>query len=60
MGHIVLDAPGEAQCDHAGYGLELPASAAKSTPIDEIRVATIAGAGERAFSAGSDLNVWPT
>ena len=45
------------ECDHAGNDRwNCRRSAATSTPERDIRVVTIAGAGERAFSAGSDLN----
>ena len=57
IGQIVLDRPDKHQCDHAGDDAGIAARLPRDRRrTGDIRVATITGAGERAFSAGSDLN----
>ncbi len=56
VGRIVLARPEKHNAITRDMALELARICREIDANDEIRVATIAGAGERAFSAGSDLN----
>lgn len=56
VGRIVLARPEKHNAITRDMALELARICSEIDANDEIRVATIAGAGERAFSAGSDLN----
>jgi enoyl-CoA hydratase len=56
IGQIVLDRPDKMNAITPEMTLELQRACLEIDDNGDIRVATIAGAGERAFSAGSDLN----
>ena len=56
VGRIVLARPEKHNAITRDMALELARICREIDADDRIRVATIAGAGERAFSAGSDLN----
>lgn len=56
VGQIVLARPEKHNAITRDMALELRRVCAEIDTDDRIRVATITGAGERAFSAGSDLN----
>jgi len=56
VGRIVLARPEKHNAITRDMALELGRICREIDADDKIRVATIAGAGERAFSAGSDLN----
>ena len=56
VGQIVLARPEKHNAITHDMALELRRICAEIDADDRIRVATITGAGERAFSAGSDLN----
>jgi len=56
VGRIVLARPEKHNAITRDMALELARICREVGADDQIRVATIAGAGERAFSAGSDLN----
>jgi enoyl-CoA hydratase len=56
VGEIVLARPEKHNAITRDMALELRRVCAEIDADDRIRVATITGAGERAFSAGSDLN----
>lgn len=56
IGHIVLDRPDKMNAITPEMSRELQRVCRAIDDDRAIRVATIAGAGERAFSAGSDLN----
>ena len=56
VGQIVLARPDKHNAITRDMALELRRICAEIDADDQIRVATITGAGERAFSAGSDLN----
>jgi enoyl-CoA hydratase len=53
---ILIDRPGKHNAITPAMAAELAAICRDVDTRDEIRVVTIAGAGDRAFSAGSDLN----
>jgi enoyl-CoA hydratase len=57
IGQIVLDRPDKMNAITPEMTAELQRVCAEIDGSREIRVATIMGAGDRAFSAGSDLNV---
>ena len=56
VGRILIDRPEKHNAITPAMAAELAAICSEVDTRDEIRVVTIAGAGERAFSAGSDLN----
>jgi enoyl-CoA hydratase len=56
VGHIVIARPEKQNAITPDMARELQRVCREIDDNDQIRVATIAGAGERAFSAGSDLN----
>jgi enoyl-CoA hydratase len=56
VGHIVIVRPEKQNAITPEMARELQRVCREIDSNDQIRVATIAGAGERAFSAGSDLN----
>jgi enoyl-CoA hydratase len=56
IGQIVIDRPNKMNAITPEMTLELQRICGEIDDNRDIRVATIAGAGERAFSAGSDLN----
>ncbi len=56
IGHIVLDRPDKLNAITPEMTRELQRVCREIDDNGDIRVATISGAGERAFSAGSDLN----
>jgi enoyl-CoA hydratase len=56
VGRIVIDRPEKHNAITPAMAAELAGVCAEIDRRDEVRVAVIAGAGERAFSAGSDLN----
>jgi enoyl-CoA hydratase len=56
IGHIVLDRPSKMNAITPEMSRELQGVCSAFDEDRGIRVVTIAGAGERAFSAGSDLN----
>ena len=56
VGQIVLARPDKHNAITRDMALELRRICAEIDADDQVRVATITGAGERAFSAGSDLN----
>ena len=56
IGHIVLDRPSKMNAITPEMSRELRRVCRAVDEDRDIRVVTIAGAGERAFSAGSDLN----
>lgn len=57
VGQIVLDRPEKHNAITPDMARELGRICSEVDANDEIRVVTITGAGERSFSAGSDLNV---
>jgi enoyl-CoA hydratase len=56
VGRIVIDRPEKQNAITPDMARELQLVCREIDDNDQIRVATIAGAGDRAFSAGSDLN----
>jgi enoyl-CoA hydratase/carnithine racemase len=56
IGHILIDRPDKHNAITRDMARELRRICAEVDDNDAVRVVTIAGAGERAFSAGSDLN----
>jgi enoyl-CoA hydratase/carnithine racemase len=56
IGHVVINRPEKHNAITRDMARELRRICAEIDENDAIRVATIAGAGDRAFSAGSDLN----
>ncbi len=56
IGQIVLDRPDKMNAITPEMTLQLQSACRAVDADDNVRVVTIAGAGERAFSAGSDLN----
>jgi enoyl-CoA hydratase len=56
VGRIVIDRPDKQNAITPDMTRQLQRICREIDDNDQIRVATIAGAGERAFSAGSDLN----
>jgi enoyl-CoA hydratase len=56
VGRIVIDRPEKHNAITPAMAAELAGVCAEIDRRDELRVAVISGAGERAFSAGSDLN----
>jgi enoyl-CoA hydratase len=56
VGRIILARPEKHNAITREMALELARICREIDANDKIRVATITGAGERAFSAGSDLN----
>jgi enoyl-CoA hydratase len=56
IGHIVLDRPDKLNAITPEMTRELQRVCREIDDNGDIRVATLSGAGERAFSAGSDLN----
>jgi enoyl-CoA hydratase len=56
IGHILLDRPGKMNAITPEMVLELQTACRAVDADRNVRAVTISGAGERAFSAGSDLN----
>ena len=56
IGHILLDRPDKMNAITPEMALELQTACRAVDADRDIRAVTISGAGERAFSAGSDLN----
>lgn len=57
VAHLTLNRPAKMNAITAAMGGEITAFARRVDTDDEIKVLIISGAGERAFSAGSDVNM---